>query len=223
MHLLRPLRGAHVHLVFMHEQVFALDQLNAHLAGQKRVFEIGAVIRARRHHHDHRVGDVVRGGFAQRIEQQLRIMLDRRDGAVGKQLREQAHHGLAVFQHVRYARRRTQIVFQHVKIIFGDAHQINPGNMRVHLIGQIQPLHFRTVQAVTEHLLRRDDARLEDFLIVINVMQKGVERLHPLFEATLEALPLLRAEHARHNIKRNQAFTTGFFAVHRKGDAEATE
>ena len=42
-----PLGRAHADLVVAHEEVAALDQLDAHLLGQERVLEIGAVVAAR--------------------------------------------------------------------------------------------------------------------------------------------------------------------------------
>ena len=49
---LRPARRAHEDAALVDEQVGALDQLDAHLVGQERMLEIGAVVVARRQQHD---------------------------------------------------------------------------------------------------------------------------------------------------------------------------
>ncbi len=59
--LLLALGGAHVDRVVPAEQVPALDQLDAHLAGQQRVLEVRGVEDAGGEHDDRRIG-LVRGG-----------------------------------------------------------------------------------------------------------------------------------------------------------------
>src|SRR6218665_4053784 len=49
---------------------------------------------------------------------------------------EQAHHHLAVFQHVAHAAGHTQVVFEHVVLALriGRAHDIDAGDMRVDVL-----------------------------------------------------------------------------------------
>ena len=62
------------------EQVLALDELDAHLLGEERVLEVGRVVDARRQHHDGRLARAPAGAtLSQRLEQQVRVVLDRRD------------------------------------------------------------------------------------------------------------------------------------------------
>jgi hypothetical protein len=51
----RPFGGAHPHIAVAHEQVSALDELDAHLLGEEHVLKISAVVAARREQNDHRV------------------------------------------------------------------------------------------------------------------------------------------------------------------------
>ena len=49
---LEPARGAHGHDVLVDDEVAALDELDAHLAGEERVLEVGGVEDAGREHDD---------------------------------------------------------------------------------------------------------------------------------------------------------------------------
>ena len=52
--LAAPVRRAHVDAVVEHEEVAALDELDAHLLGQEGVLEVGRVVDAGRQHDDGR-------------------------------------------------------------------------------------------------------------------------------------------------------------------------
>jgi hypothetical protein len=49
----RTFGGAHPYIAVAHEQVSALDKLDAHLLGEEHVFEIGAVVAAGGEQNDH--------------------------------------------------------------------------------------------------------------------------------------------------------------------------
>ena len=83
-HALRPLGGAHEDGAVLDEEVLPLDQLDAHLLGEEGVLEVGAVEVAGREQHDHRVLDVAGRDLAQRLEQQVRVVVDRADGCGAK-------------------------------------------------------------------------------------------------------------------------------------------
>ncbi len=72
------LGGAHVDDVVAHDEVAGLDQLDAHLAGQERVLEVGAVRRPRRPDDDGRVAPRRGRDLAQRAQQELRVVVDGR-------------------------------------------------------------------------------------------------------------------------------------------------
>ena len=52
----RPPRRLEEDLLVVHEQVLAEDQLDAHVAGQEAVLEVGRVVRPRREQHDRTAG-----------------------------------------------------------------------------------------------------------------------------------------------------------------------
>ncbi|MPM79912.1 hypothetical protein SDC9_126955 [bioreactor metagenome] len=138
----------------------------------------------------------------------------------GEQLREQAHHHLAVFEHVRDPGRHPQVVFEHIEFASAGTHDVDTGDVRVDPPRHIDSLHDRAVLRIVQHLLGRDDPRLENLLIVIDIPQEHVECLDPLAQAGLQRFPLHRGNDARNDVKGNQAFLAGFLAIHRKGDAD---
>ncbi|MNJ80078.1 hypothetical protein D3C77_783250 [compost metagenome] len=70
---------------------------------------------------------------------------------------------------------------------------------------QVQALHGDLIALVGQYLLWRDDAGLEDALVVVDVLQEQVQRLHPLDTATLDRAPLAGADAARDDIEGDQA------------------
>jgi hypothetical protein len=66
-------------------------------------------------------------------------------------------------------------------------------------------------------------AGLEDLLLVVDVVEEGVERLHPLPQAGLQRLPLGRRDDARDDVEGDQALGAGLLAVDREGDADAVK
>ena len=198
-----------------------LDQLDAHLLGQEGVLEVGRIARPWRQHHHGGVFHVA--GVAQGIEQQGRVVRHRRHRVAGKQLGKQPHHHLAVFQHVAHPRGHAQVVFEHVVAAVRMADQIDPGDVRVNAVRQVQALHGGLVLGVGKHLFGGNEPGFDDVVVVVDVPQKAVQRRHPLAQARLQHLPLVGMHDARHGVKRNQALGPGLVAIHRKGDADPVE
>ena len=107
------LGGAHVDRVVAAEQVAALDQFHAHLAGQQRMLEVRRVVDTRGEHDDRRIGLVGGRRIAQRPQQVRRVVADRAHPVGGEQVREHPRHRAAVLHHVGHPRRRAQVVLEH--------------------------------------------------------------------------------------------------------------
>ena len=131
-----PLGGAHVDLVVAAEQVAALDQLDAHLAGQQRVLEVGRVVDARGQHHHRRVGLVGGRGVAQRPQQVRGVVVDRAHPMGGEQVRENPRHGAPVLHDVGHPRRRAQVVLEHPEVALFVADQVDARDVDAHAVGR---------------------------------------------------------------------------------------
>jgi hypothetical protein len=185
------------------------------------MFEIGTVELSRRQHHHVRIDDASGRHGTQVVQQQVRIVLDRRDRLAGEQLREQAHHHPAVFQHVGHARRGAQVVLEHVVFAFAGAHQIDAGNVAIDLLRHIDADHLLAKLGIQQNLRGGNAPGLDDFLIVVNIMQEGIQGSDPLPQPVGQDFPLLRGNDARHDVEGDQAFLSGILAIHGEGDADA--
>ena len=145
--------------------------------------------------------------------------------------REQAHHHLAVFEHVAHTAGHAQVVLQHVVLALplriGRAHNVNARYVRVNLVRNRHTHHLFAKLGVVLDLLARHDASLDDVLVVVNVVDKAVERGDALHQAFFHGAPFVGRDDARNQVKRNQPLGARtvfvFFAVHSERDANAAE
>ncbi|MNK79695.1 hypothetical protein D3C87_993670 [compost metagenome] len=184
------------------------------------MFEVGGVVHARRHDDDRGVIDAHGGDGAQVVEQHVRVMVDGRDAVAREQFREQPHHHLAVFQHVGHAGGHAQVVFQHIEFALARAHDVDAGDVGVNVGGDGNALHFRAVLGILVYLLGRNDARLDDVLLMINIMDEHVQGLHALHQARLHLRPFGGGDDAGDGVERNQAFRAGIVAIDGERDAD---
>ena len=114
---------------FLDEQIAPLDQLDAHLLGEERVLEVGAVVLARRQQHCRGIRLVRR--LLQRLQQQAAVVVDGPHVVALEQFRKQPHHHPAVGQHVGDAGRHPQVVLEDVEVAVVVADQVDPDDMGV--------------------------------------------------------------------------------------------
>jgi hypothetical protein len=223
-HRRQPGGGAHIDAVVLaDEEVAPLDQRHPHLAGEEDVLEIGRVVGARREQDDLRLAHVDRGDLVHRLMQARAVLVDVAQADVARQVREGAQHHVPVLDHVGDAGGRARIVLQHAELPVAAAHQIDAADMDVGIVRQIQTGHLRAVVLVLQDQLGRDDAVLEDLLLVINVAQEEVERLHPLPDAAVQHLPFRRPDQPRDDVEGQDAVDRLAFGIDREGDAEIEE
>gem|GEM_PF-2102575 len=171
----------------------------------------------------HSGGVIQRAGALERVQQQVGVVVDGRDALGGEQLGEQAHHHLAVFEHVADTTGGAQVVFQHEIAAIAIADQVHAGDVRIQAPVQVQALHGDLITLVGQDLLWRDDPGLEDALVVVDVFQKQVQGLHALDTAALDRTPLAGADAARDDIEGDQPLGVLFVAIQGKGDTGAVE
>jgi hypothetical protein len=171
------------------------------------------------------VGSATPGGgdAAQVVEQHVGVVIDGGDAVGGEELREEPHHHLAVLEHVGDARGDAQVVLEDAEFAGVVAHDVDAGDVGVDAAGDVDALHLRAVLRVAEHLLRGDHARLQDLLVVVNVVDEGVQRPHALLQAAFEPDPFFEGQHAGHDVEGDEAFGAFFLAVDGEGDADPVE
>ena len=187
------------------------------------MLEVRRVVRARRQHGDGRVLLAGRGQRVQVLQQHVGVVLDRADRPGREELGEEPHHHLAVLEHVRHAGRHPQVVLEHVVLALPRADDVDAGDVRIDAAGHVHPLHLAAVLRVAEDALGRHGAGLENRLLVIDVVQEGVERAHALREPAFEQVPFVRGNDARDDVERDQPLGALLLAVDRERDADAVE
>ena len=228
-HPLQAARGPHVNKPVLDHQVLPFHQLHAHLLRKKGVLKIGAVVHAGRQHHHHRLCHGGRGAGPQGFQQHVGVMRHGGHRMRAEKLRKKPHHHLAVFQHVGNPRGHTQVVFQHVihavALRVGGPHDVDAGDVCIDVPGHLHASHLGAVLGVVQHQVGRNNARTQDVLPVVDVMDEAVERRHSLHQAALHLRPFMAGDDAGDQVERNQplaartAFVLG--AIHRKRDAHA--
>ena len=84
-------------------------------------------------------------------------------------------------------------------------------------------LHLGPIPGVAEDGLHGNHASIEDFLVVVDIVDERVQRAHALLEAGIQRRPFFGRNHARHDVERDQALRPLFLAVNRERDADAVE
>ena len=67
--------------------------------------------------------------------------------------------------------------------------------------------------------LGRKHAVFDDFLIVVQIVDKQVQRMHALLEPGRNLIPFLLGDHSRNQIERHRPIDARIFEVHTKRDA----
>lgn len=140
---LQPLSRLHAEKTVDNDEIGAFDQLDTHLVGQERVFEIGAVIDAGRQQRDRRLGIEVSGRDAfERLQEGVRIIFDRPHPIAAEEVGEEMHHRLAVLQHIGDAGRRARIVFKDHELVLAGADEIDADDVTVDAARRVDTDHL---------------------------------------------------------------------------------
>lgn len=95
--------------------------------------------------------------------------------------------------------------------------------MDVDVLGHVESHELTAEMLRPEDVVWRDDPVLEDFLIVVDVVQEEIERRDALDQSLLDRLPLAVGNDARHQVEREDALGSLIVVVDREGDAPAHE
>ena len=199
----QPGGGAHVDAVAPLDEIGGLHEVDAHGAGEQRVLEVGAVVAAGGEDHDGGLlAGGVRGGGLQRGEQPARVLAHAAHGPVGEQLGEALRHGAAVGEHVAHAAGGAHVVLEHAEAAVPVAHQVDAGHVQAHAVRGPVAAHRIDDIARGGHELLGDHAVGDRTPVAVDVVQEGLQGLHPLGDARGDLRPLLGVDHARDRVDR---------------------
>ncbi len=210
--------------VAMHDEIPRLDDLDAHLAPEERVLEVGGVVRAGREEDDARLAPRrSRRHGAERLEQLAWILVDRAHAVAVEERGEDALERLAALEHVAHPRRGAEVVLQHEVPAIAVAHEVDAADVGVDIAGDVEADHLPPEVARAEDEVGRHDPGLEDLLAVVDVGEEEVQRAQPLHEAALDHLPLVRGNDPWHEIEREDPVGACVVAVDGEPDALGEE
>ena len=205
---LQAVGGAHHDASAAALEVAALDELDAHRAGQQRVLEVGTVVDPRGEHDDGRVGDAGRRGSAQRGEKPLRVARDRTHPVVREGLRQRRRDRATVGHDVRHPRRDAHVVLEDAEAAVDVADQVDAGDVHAYAVGRAHTGGLAVEVRGGGHHAARDHAVLEHLPDVIDVGQERLERTHPLPDPGVDLLPGLHLDDPRHDVERERPLLT---------------
>ena len=140
-----------------------------------------------------------------------------------EQFREHLHHRFAVFQHVADTGRRAGIVLQHVELVFAGAHDVGADDMGIDAARRAEADHLRQEGVVLLDQFARNAAGPDDLLLVVDVVEEGVERDDPLLDALGQLAPFAAGNDARDEVEGDELFGGVRVSVDREGDAGLSE
>ena len=204
-HRLEALGGPHHHPAAAALEVAALDQLDAHRAGQQRVLEVGAVVDAGRQHDDRRVGDAGRRRGAQRGEQPLRVAGDRTDPVLGESSPAAPRRSPAGWS----SRRRPRTAPARCPRAPGTRRALSrirsmPGHVHAHAVRRAHVGGRAVVVRRRRDHPARDHAVVEDLPGVVHVGEEQLQRPHPLLDAPLDRRPGVHLDDPRQDVERER-------------------
>ena len=214
-----PLGGAHEYAIVGDHQVPALHQIDSHLPGQEGVFEVGGVVYARGENRHFRGADGIRCDEFEHFKQPVGIILHRADGGGLEHLGECAFQHLTVFQDIGYAGWTAQVVLQDIEPAVGITHQVGAGNVAPYAPGGPEALALCAVGPAGKNQVFRNHPVLDDFTIVVNIVDKLVDGVDTLPEPGFDVLPLIGLDDTGKNIEGKDPFGTAFVAVNGESDA----
>ena len=184
------------------------------------MFEVSAVVNARRKKHQRGALAGARREGAQDLEQFDGVLRHRQDLVSMEQARKGPGHDQAVLQDVRDAAGCPQIVLEHQVLCgFRVAHQVNARNMDVNSARHLETDNLAPEVAAGENQRARNLALAQDALRTVDILEKHVESDHALGEPTLQELPFGTGQNARYQIEREEPFRPAIVAVHRESNS----
>ena len=193
--------GAHEDVAADDDEVAPFDELDAHLLREEAVLEVGGVVDAGGEDDDAR--DAARAGRErfEHFEELAGVLVDGADGQAFEDAGEDALEHLAIFQHVADAGGDAEIVLEDVVFAIAAANQVRAGDVAPDTPRGFEAAALGSVGDGAGDDLGGDGAILENSLLVVDVVDEGVEGVDALLEAAFDAVPLGRGDDPRDEIE----------------------
>ena len=182
------------------------------------MLEIRGVVCAGCEQHDGRLGDSGGRDVLEHLQQFLRVVLHRTDADAFKHPGECALHRAAIFQNVAHARRAATVVFEDEIISIGIADQVGAADVDVNVLRHVEARELAPEMFSRKDVVGRNDTVFHDALLVVDVVEKKIERRDALFEAGLDVVPFFRRDDARQHVEGKNPLRALRIAIHVESD-----
>ena len=209
MHRFGTADRAHPDLVVAAVEVTALDELDAHPAGEERVLEVRRVVHAGGEHRDLRIRHTSGCRRKQRVEQAFRVFGHGLHALVTEQFGQHVGERAAVLQHVRDAGRTAQVVLEDREDTLLVADQVDACDVDAHTVGGLDAPGLPVEVAGTGHESARHDPVVQDPSRPVHVRQEHLQGLDALGDPLLDHAPFGGAEQPRHEVQRQWTLLAG--------------
>ena len=183
------------------------------------MLEVGGIVDARCEHDHGRIGVPLRRHMAQHFEKFLRIAVHRTHRVAAEKLRKNPLHGLAIFEQVGNTRGAATVVLKNHVGPVGSSNEIRAANVDINVMGHIEPDQLGPVVLGRANDFQGDHPLLHDPLIMVDIMQKKVQRAQTLLKAPLKQAPLVGGDDTGNQIERHDALGALVAAVNGEGDS----
>ena len=212
---LQPGDGPHINLAVAGDQVVTLDQQEAQVTGQVRLFEIGLAERAGGQQADARVGAV--GGRGQALAEPVEEGRQALDVHGVVEVRIGATKHQPVLQRIARAGGGLGAVVQHPPAAVRPPAQVCGVDLQIAAAGRCDPTQRRDEVRAAGHRGGRQVAVGDQRGVAIEVAQQGFHQVGALLDAGGDLRPFLFAEDQRQRVERPAALV--LLAIDPVGDA----
>jgi hypothetical protein len=185
---------------------YYLDELDAHLASEEGVFEVGRVGDARREDDHRRLGAGRPGGRCLQGGQQLGgIAGDGLHPVAEERLGEHPRHGAPVLDHIGDAGRDADVVLEHAEPALGVFDEVDAGDVDTDVVSALHTVGVTPEVPGRRNEVARDDGVGKDGSGAVGVGEEHLEGPHALGDSLLDRAPLVRHDEPGDRIERKGA------------------
>src|SRR5205809_1259672 len=140
-------------------------------------------------------------------------MINWADAVDLEQSRENALQNFAIGQHVGDTAGDAQIVFENSKAAVGQSHQVGAADADVDAARDRQAAHLATKMFAAEDQFARHNAIGQNAALMVDVLQKKIERGDALGESALNDMPFIAGNDSRQKIVGENALSSLLVSV----------
>ena len=218
----QPAGCAHIDEAVPGQQVAALHQFDAHLAGQEHVLVEGRVVDPRGQQDDDGIGVAARREFGKGLAEQPAVILNPAHAMAPEHVAEAGFHRLPVGQHVGHAGGHAQIVLQNQEAVMGPD-QVGSADRDICVVEHLHAAHRDPELRTAADQIGRDDPVGNYPARTVDIREEQVQRFEPLAQTAFEEIPFFGGDQPRDDIDRDDALLRAFLAIDGKSDALVQE